>query len=156
MTDGVELRYTLDEFDALPHAEENDFLPGGSGYADYEAHEAYYWPYFGIEGGPDPLVANASAIVTHDTLPAGEVGVRRGDPVHATDGEIGKVEGLVVDTGAGHVTHVLLQEGHLWGRKDVAIPVGNVARMDKGGISVSLSKHDIGELPEVDLSKPGG
>ncbi len=52
--DGVELRYTLDEFDALPHAEENDFLPGGSGYADYEAHEAYYWPYFGIEGGPEP------------------------------------------------------------------------------------------------------
>ena len=30
---GVQLRYTLDQFDALPHAEENDFLPGGSGYA---------------------------------------------------------------------------------------------------------------------------
>ncbi len=56
----------------------------------------------------------------------------------------------------GHVTHVLLQEGHLWGRKDVAIPVGNVTRMDGGGISVSMSKDDIGELPQVDLSKPGG
>ncbi len=154
--DGVALRCTLEEFDALPHAEENDFLPGGSGYADYEAHEAYYWPYFGIEGGPDPLAANASGIVTHDTLPPGEVGVRRGDRVHATDGEIGKVEGLVVDTDAGHVTHVLLQEGHLWGRKDVAIPIGNVTRMDGGGISVSMTKDDIGELPQVDLSKPGG
>lgn len=154
--DGIELRYTLDEFDALPHAEENDFLPGGSGYADYEAHEAYYWPYFGIEGGPDPLVANASAIVTHDTLPPGEVGVRRGDRVHATDGEVGKVEGLVVDARAGHVTHVLLQEGHLWGRKDVAIPVGNITRIDGSGIAVSMSKHEIGELPAIDLSKPGG
>ncbi len=154
--DGVALRYTLDEFDALPYAEENDFLPGGSGYADYEAHEAYYWPYFGIEGGPDPLVANASAVVTHDTLPPGEVGVRRGDRVHASDGEIGKVEGLVIDTRAGHVTHVLLQEGHLWDRKDVAIPVGNVTRLDDGGISVSMSKHEIGELPAVDLSKPAG
>jgi sporulation protein YlmC with PRC-barrel domain len=154
--DGVQLGYTLDEFDALPHAEENDFLPGGSGYQDYEAHEAYYWPYFGIEGGPDPLVANASGIVTHDTLPPGEVGVRRGDRVHATDGEIGKVEGLVVDGHGGHVTHVVLQEGHAWGRKDVAIPVGAVIRMDGGGISVSLSKHEIGALPAVDLSKPGG
>ena len=90
---------TLEQFDALPHAEENDFLPGGSGYADYEAHELYYWPYFGIEGGPDPLVANASAIVTHDTLPPGEVGVRRGERVHASDGEIGRVEGLVVEPG---------------------------------------------------------
>jgi sporulation protein YlmC with PRC-barrel domain len=151
--DGVELRCTLAEFDALPHAEENDFLPGGSGYEDYEAHEAYYWPYFGIEGGPDPLVANASAIVTHDTLPPGEVGVRRGDRVHASDGEIGKVEGLVVDIRQGHVTHVLLQEGHLWDRKDVAIPVGSIERMTDG-IAVGMTKKEIGDLPAVDLSRP--
>lgn len=151
--DGVQLHCTLDQFDALPHAEENDFLPGGSGYADYEAHELYYWPYFGIEGGPDPVTANASAIVTHDTLPPGEVGVRRGDRVHASDGEIGKVEGLVVDPDHGHVTHVLLQEGHLWGRKDVAIPIAVVQRM-ADGITVNMTKHEIGELPAVDLSKP--
>ena len=151
-SDGVELRCTLEQFDALPHAEENDFLPGGSGYADYEAHELYYWPYFGIEGGPDPLVANASAIVTHDTLPPGEVGVRRGDRVHASDGEIGRVEGLVVEPGRGHVTHVLLQEGHLWGRKDVAIPIGAVELM-ADGITVAMTKHQIGELPALDLSK---
>ena len=130
----------------MPHAEENDFLPGGSGYADYEAHELYYWPYFGIEGGPDPLVANASGIVTHDTLPPGEVGVRRGDRVHASDGEIGRVEGLVVEPGRGHVTHVLLQEGHLWGRKEVAIPIGAVERM-ADGITVAMTKHEIGDLP---------
>jgi sporulation protein YlmC with PRC-barrel domain len=152
-SDGIELRCTLDEFDALPHAEESDFLPGGSGYADYEAHEAYYWPYFGIEGGPDPLVANASAIVTRDTLPPGEVGVRRGDPVHASDGEVGKVEGLVVEAQRGHVTHVLLQEGHLWGRKDVAIPIGSVERMSDG-ITVRMTKNEIGGLPAVDLAHP--
>jgi sporulation protein YlmC with PRC-barrel domain len=149
--DGVQLRYTLDEFYDLPHAEESDFLPGGSGYEDYAAHEAYYWPYFGIEGGPDPLVANASAIVTHDTLPTGEVGLRRGERVHATDGEIGKVEGLVVAAPGGEVTHVVLQEGHLWGRKDVAIPVGVVTGIGDDGISVSMSKREIGELPAVDL-----
>jgi hypothetical protein len=30
-------------------------------------------------------------------------------------------------TQPGHVTHVLLQEGHLWGRKEVAIPITAVA-----------------------------
>ncbi len=149
--DEVSIRCTLAEFEELPHAEENDFLPGGSGYESYEQHEAYYWPYFGLEGGPDPLIANASAIVTHDTLPPGEVGVRRGAPVHATDGEIGKVEGLVVDPEHGHVTHVLLQEGHLWGRKQVAIPIGAVGRLD-AGIRVNLTKGEIEELPAVDLS----
>lgn len=148
---GVRLRCTLEEFDALPAAEETDFLPGGSGYETYEAHEAYYWPYFGLEGGADPLVANASGVVTRDLVPPGEVDVRRGDRVHASDGEIGKVAGLVVDPAGGHVTHVLLQEGHLWGRKQVGIPISTVTRID-GGIAVALSKHEIEELPPLELA----
>ncbi len=152
--DGVRLRCTLEEFEKLPRAEETDFLPGGSGYQDYAQHEAYYWPYYGLEGGADPAVANASGILTRDALPPGEVGVRRGESVHATDGEIGKVEGLVVDPAHGHVTHVLLKEGHLWGRKQVTIPIAAVTRMD-GGISVSLTRREIEDLPSVDLSQPG-
>jgi hypothetical protein len=50
---------------------------------------------------------------------------------------------------------VLLQEGHLWGRKQVAIPIGVVTRIDDG-ISVVLSKNDIGRLPPVGLTgEPG-
>jgi len=150
----VHLRCTVADFEKLPHAEETDFLPGGSGYENYAQHEAYYWPYFGIEGGADPAVANASGIVTRDTLPPGEVGVRRGEPVHASDGEIGKVEGLVVEPAHGHVTHVLLQEGHLWGRKQVAIPIGAVERLGEA-IAVNLTKREIEDLPAVDLTKPG-
>jgi sporulation protein YlmC with PRC-barrel domain len=156
-TDEIHLRCTLEEFDRLPHAEETDFLPGGSGYEDYEAHESYYWPYYGLAGGvagADPSLAAASGILTRDTLPPGEVGVRRGERVHATDGEIGKVEGLVVDPAGGHVTHVLLQEGHLWGRKEVAIPIDAVTSIDDG-ITVSLTKRQIEDLPAVDLAKPG-
>ena len=76
------------------------------------------WPYFG---------GNVSPPVTFDTVPLGEVAVRRGEQVHATDGPIGHVQGLVIDAGTHHVTHVLLQEGHLWGRKEVAIPISAVS-----------------------------
>ncbi len=150
----VRLRCTLEEFEKLPHAEETDFLPGGSGYQDYTQFELFYWPYYGLQGGADPAVANASGILTRDMLPPGEVGVRRGETVHATDGEIGKVKGLVVEPTHGHVTHVLLKEGHLWGRKQVAIPIAAVARMD-GGISVTLTKREIEDLPSIGLSEPG-
>ena len=148
----VHLRCTVAEFEQLPYAEETDFLPGGSGYESYAQHEAYYWPYFGLENFPDPAVANASGIVTRDTLPPGEVGVRRGEPVHASDGEIGKVEGLVVEPAHGHVTHVLLQEGHLWGRKQVAIPIGAVERLGEV-IAVNLTKREIEDLPAVGLAR---
>ena len=150
--DGVRLRCTLAEFDQLPSAEETDFLPGGSGYDAYEAHEAYYWPYFGLEGGADPRIALASAVETRDMLPPGEIGVRRGEAVHATDGEVGKVEGLVIDSAAGHVTHVLLQEGHLWGRKQVAIPIGSVEKIDQG-ITVALTKQEIEALPAIGVTE---
>jgi len=151
----VRLRCTLAEFDKLPPAEETDFLPGGSGYENYAEHELFYWPYYGIDvqGGMNPMVANASGIITRDLLPKGEVGVRRGERVHATDGEIGKVEGFVVEPVHGHVTHVLLQEGHLWGRKQVAIPIGAVQRIDDG-VTVNLTKHEIESLPAVDLVGP--
>ena len=148
----VRLHYTLAEFEKLPSAEETDFLPGGSGYHAYAAHEAYYSPYFGLEGGADPNLALASAIETRDKLPPGEIGVRRGEAVHASDGEIGKVEGLVVDAAQGHVTHVLLQEGHLWGRKQVAIPIGSVEKIDRG-ITVQLTKHEIEALPAVGVTE---
>ncbi len=148
----VHLRCTLEEFEQLPHAEETDFLPGGSGYETYAQHELYYWPYYGIEGGADPTVANASEVVTRDTLPMGEVGVRRGQSVHATDGEIGKIEGFVVEPVNAWVTHVLLQEGHLWGRKQVAIPIGSVARIDDG-VTVNLTKQEVEDLPAVGLAE---
>ena len=150
--DGIRLRCTLAEFDQLPSAEETDFLPGGSGYDAYEAHEAYYWPYFGLEGGADPRIALASAVETRDMLPPGEIGVRRGEAVHATDGEVGKVEGFVIDSAAGHVTHVLLQEGHLWGRKQVAIPIGSVEKIDQG-ITVALTKQEIEALPAIGVTE---
>jgi len=70
-----------------------------------------------------------SQVITYDTVPLGEVDVRRGEHVHATDGNIGRVQGLVIEPGSHHVTHVLLQEGHLWGRKEVAIPIGAVAKI---------------------------
>ena len=148
----VRLPYTLAEFEKLPSAEETDFLPGGSGYNAYAAHEAYYWPYFGLEGGADPKLALASAVETRDMLPPGEIGVRRGEAVHASDGEIGQVEGFVVDSAQGHVTHVLLQEGHLWGRKQVAIPIGSVEKIDRG-ITVQLTKHEIEALPAVRVTE---
>ena len=58
--------------------------------------------------------------------------------------------GLVIDSSSHHVTHVLLQEGHLWGRKDVAIPIGAVTGIDDG-IQLRLSKQEVQDLPAVDI-----
>jgi hypothetical protein len=56
----------------------------------------------------------------------------------------------VIDPRNNHVTHVLLQEGHLWDRKQVAIPVSAVVDV-ADGIRLNIDKQAVQDLPPVDL-----
>jgi hypothetical protein len=78
-------------------------------------------------GIPEP-----TQVIVEDVIPAGETEVCPGDPVRALDGEIGQVQGVLVDADE-QVTHVLLKEGHLWGRKKVAIPISAVTAEGPAG-----------------------
>ena len=160
-TGEIRLRCNTAEFEQLEHAEETQFLPGGlGGCGGYGPGEALSWPYYGLGGGVlggGGMLGggNLSLPVVRDTLPLGEVAVRRGDQVHATDGDIGRVQGLVIDPSNHHVTHVLLQEGHLWGRKEVAIPIGAVTGVDEHGIGLNITKEEVADLPPVEAAHPG-
>ena len=46
-----------------------------------------------------------------------------GASVEATDGQVGRVQEFVIDPQNNRVTHLVLHEGHLWGKKDVTIPL---------------------------------
>jgi sporulation protein YlmC with PRC-barrel domain len=154
----VRIRCTLAEFENLGAAEETQFVPGTRGYAAYGPEQVLAWPYSSLAGiAPmdGEIVSGVSETITYDTVPLGEIAVRRGDRVHATDGAIGHVEGLVIDPRNHHVTHVLLQEGHLWGRKEVAIPISAVTGADDG-IGLSLAKNQVRDLPSVDIDHPAG
>ena len=95
------------------------------------------------EGGDIPRVPERETV---DVVPAGEVEQHGDDHVHATDGDIGRLRGFRLDPSSGRVTHVLLAEGHLWGRKEVAIPFGDIAGFDQG-IRLGLSKKQVQDLP---------
>jgi len=154
----VRIRCTLAEFENLGAAEETQFVPGTRGYAAYGPEQVLAWPYSSLAGiAPmdGEIVSGVSETITYDTVPLGEIAVRRGDRVHATDGAIGHVEGLVIDPRNHHVTHVLLQEGHLWGRKEVAIPISAVTGADDG-IGLNLAKNQVRDLPSVDIDHPAG
>jgi sporulation protein YlmC with PRC-barrel domain len=88
-----------------------------------------------------------------DVLPAGEVEEHRGDHVHAVDGDIGQVQALRIDAVTHQVTQVLLREGHVLGRKTVAIPAGQVTGFGDG-IQLSLTRQQVRDLPDAgaDLS----
>jgi hypothetical protein len=146
---GVRLRCTRTEFDQLDHAEKLE-LGGalGSGFGYNIGGDA-----FARVGGPGSVelinmgpVPGGHKTLFEDVVPMGEEHVRPGDRVHAVDGEIGRVQGFLVNPGDNRLTHVVLQEGHLWGHEEVAIPISAVTGID-AGIRVNLTKEQIGKLP---------
>jgi hypothetical protein len=48
-----------------------------------------------------------------------------------------------------------LERGHLWGRKEVTIPIGAVARVENDEVHVALSKDEVGALPAVRVGRHG-
>ena len=137
--DDIRLRCTIAEFDQLDQAEEADLVEGrGLGIP--------------TPTGPPPVgIPSPARITVQEVVPVGEAQVRPGDRVHALDGEIGQVHGFLVNADDHQVTHVLLREGHLWGHKEVAIPVTAVTGVDPG-IRLNLTKEQVGELPPAGLS----
>jgi sporulation protein YlmC with PRC-barrel domain len=155
----IELSCTRAQLAGFDEAEESSFLPAEN-VMGYGRGDVFMLPYFslrtGAVGGANmPFIGGTmhSEIQTNDRVPVGEVEVRRGDPVHATDGDIGKVEGLVVDPADHHVTHFLLQEGHLWGEKRVAIPIAAVEHFGDI-IRLKLTQAEVRDLPAVDVDHP--
>jgi hypothetical protein len=144
----LRLRCTLAMFHALQYAEETEFLPPDRSMTIAHPGAGTFlpgtmvWPYW----------APTRTMARQEQVPLGEVEIRRGEHIHADDGTIGSVKGLVVDPAEQHVTHVLIQEGHLWGAKDVAIPISAVTSIDREGVHVSLSKRAIADLPEIELA----
>jgi predicted lipoprotein with Yx(FWY)xxD motif len=53
---------------------------------------------------------------------------------------------------AGHITHVLLQEGHLWGRREVAIPVASLERIDAYVSSTISADGGVGDAGAAGLA----
>jgi sporulation protein YlmC with PRC-barrel domain len=134
---GIRLRCTVEEFGELEPAQETELVDdvgGGLALGGMNAQMGLTTPV---------------PVIMEDVVPLGEADVERGEPVHALDGEIGRVQGFLVDPDGHRVTHVLLQEGHLWGRKKVSIPVSAVTGVENG-IRLSLTKKQVENLPPAD------
>ena len=150
----IRLSCSLAEFDTLEPAERIDLVEGidyGGGYGAPEAVMGY--GDVGTKGGGSASgmgigmgTGHHKPTITSDNVPEGESEVVRHEHIHATDGEIGQLKGFGVDPADHRVTHVLVREGHLWGHKEVAIPVSAVTSLDDG-IWLNLTKKQVEELP---------
>ena len=155
----VELECSLDEAQRFESVREAAYLRLGDTQVedpdwDVGVQDVLAMPYYYDVVGMDPYPdATDRVTLSYDRVPKGEVEVRRASAVISLDGHsLGDVDGFVVDADE-HITHFVLERGHLWGRREVTIPIGAVARVDSDAVYVALSKDEVGALPAVHVGR---
>lgn len=76
--------------------------------------------------------------------------------VEATDGHVGNVGELVTDPDSGQVTHLVLQEGHGLGKREVTLPLSAVERVKGDTVYLKLDKEAVKQLPSLPVQRRSG
>ena len=85
--------------------------------------------------------------IDEEQIPPGELAVYRGARVEAADGKVGVLGEFLVNPLTGHISHLILMEGHLWGKREVTIPVSAIDRIEEDTVYFKLDKKAVESLP---------
>ncbi len=138
--DSILLDCTRDELRELPTFDSVGYTPR----EDDAGTRTFFWPFARPEAVNLPL--------GHERIPLGELALRRGAGIEATDGHMGKLGELLVDE-EGRITHFVLKEGHLWGRREVAVPVSMVEDAAEDLVRLRVDRSAVEELPAVPVKE---
>jgi hypothetical protein len=149
--DMITLKCTLDEFQHMDPFVQTHYIHEPMPQSEYDSGYGIgthlMWPY--AQGD-----AMAWVHVDEQQIPPGELAVRRGTRVEATDGVVGHVDEFLVHPGTGNITHLVMREGHLWGQKDVSIPIAAIRKTTGDTVSLNLNKQEIEALPSIPIHRP--
>ncbi len=136
----IRLRCTKQELEALERFSQHKFVR--LDHPDEQVENPNLaWPFAIPDASVTPLEI--------ERVPAGELAISRGFLVEASDGYVGHLDEFMVDPAGGHVTHLVLREGHIWGTKYVSIPVSEIDRIEAETVYLKLDKRGIEALPAV-------
>ena len=137
--DTIRLNCTVEELHRMP-----EFL-------NVEYQEALLPTYASYDlGMPGYYTESQMVPVVTELVPEGGRSVHPGAPVEASDGHIGELSELLTDPETGQITHLVLREGHLWGKKKVLLPISMVeAATPEGAIRLHADKKTISRLLAV-------
>jgi uncharacterized protein YrrD len=148
---GVSLACTADMLDQLEPVREYAYLPAGK-----RPDEGGEWSV-GVEDvlvvpSVEPLdVAepelDPNVSLMYDRVPKGEVELRLTSSVYSADEHhVGSVHGVVVGEG-GAIAVLTLLRGHLWWRREIAVPVDAIASLENDLVTLAVEKRELTRFP---------
>ena len=91
--------------------------------------------------------------VKQRNIPQGELAVRRGAKVEATDGYAGRVDELLINSNDKQPAFLILRENHIFTRREITIPVSQIERVEEDTIYLKLDRKSIEELPTAPIER---
>jgi sporulation protein YlmC with PRC-barrel domain len=149
--DGLALDYSIADVEALEPLHDSAYVRAGELVVadpdwDIGAQDVLALPvYQELNGMGSAIDPDPHLIVSYDRIPKHEVEIRRSSAVFSSDGHhLGHVEGFLI--GSGETADIVLERGHLWGRREVVIPAAAVERVENDAITLSVTKEQVGGL----------
>jgi uncharacterized protein YrrD len=155
----VSLRCTEDRLEELEPVHEFAYLLPGQqpeedpkwdvGVEDMYPAQLYDPSDFGLSARDVDLGVG----VFYDRVPRGEIELRHASSVYSADRHhVGQVEGLVLDE-RDRVTHLLVERGHLWWRREIAVPGDAVSSFETDLVTLSVPKSGLRDFSSRRLRK---
>jgi hypothetical protein len=145
---------TAEEVGAMPRVQELAYrrvyeFPVDDPEWDVGIETVLAMPYYEPVGFDGMMPLEGDIQIAYDRVPKGQVEIARASQVLAAGGErLGHVDGFVV-TPDGQISHVVLEHGHVFGKRDITIPIADVASVATDVVTLALDKDAVDRLPSV-------
>jgi hypothetical protein len=132
---------TQEQFAQLEPFNQTHFVHGDLPHHAMDPSLTVLWPY--------AIPAKRTVGERIRPIPPGELAVRRGARVEATDGRVGRVDEFLVDPSSCHITHLCLRKSHLRGDKVICIPVSEISEIKEKVVHLTVDKEAVASMPSV-------
>ena len=143
--DVVYLNLTKDEVNRLPEYHEPDYVLAPEGWGANRGRSAenvvFLVPWLELAPRPHPAPSGQSPAA------AGGRPLRAGQRVFCRDGEVGKLDLVLIDPTTRRATHFVVRRGGPLG-KDTVIPVEWASLMTRDEIFLDVGREELDKLPE--------
>jgi hypothetical protein len=141
--ESIRLKCSREELSKMPVFNQEEFIPSDEKIVHGNAY--MLWPFV----TPEPY----GITLENEHIPANELAIRRGANVEATDGRIGHVDEFLINPINDTISHLVLREGHLWGQKNITIPLSQIDHIDENTVWLKLDKQSIEALPAIPIHR---
>ncbi len=150
--DWIHLKCSKEDLDRMEPFEVEEYIRT-------EKPDYLNWPYVLPSGARVPIQGLAPLEmvdyipIKRQNIAPEEMAVRRGARVEATDGYVGQVDELLVNSNNLQITHLVLNERHIFQHREITIPVSQIAYINDNTVYLKLDRQGVEELPTTPIQR---